>query len=464
MIPRLKPTLQAILLLIQFEKHNRAGVTDSVNTKSTRFYLYIILIAVLSLWIRFSYFKQTIIYNPVMKDAKNYVQYANNLIEYSTFSKSSGTISPKPDSFWAPGYPAFLATSIIIAKKLGINPYTVVMYSQVVLGVLISVLTLLLGRLFLSKAWSVLTAVLVSFSPHMISMGGYLLTETLFSFLLLAAIYSFSIAYDKKKWWIFIVSGLFFGLSYLVNPVMFFAPILLVLVAVCIFNSGKSKLSVSLKPKLITCLIVFFVIAGAWSLRNMISVQSGQPSGSSRLFTNMVIGSHSDFYDIWRANTRDPENPATKDFKTLNGSYSAFTRLLLGRVIQDPGHYAKWYLIDKPILLWSWNILIGKGDIFVYPVKVSLYDNSTIALATFLIMKSTHYFLFGFAVLGIMFLFKNTNSISHIPIFLYIILIYISAVYVVTQSEPRYSIPMRPEMYLCAVFFISKIVEYLKSK
>lgn len=435
-----------------------------MSPKNNHFYLYIILVAVLSFWIRISYFQQTIVYNPVMGDAWHYVQYAKNLVNHNTFSKDRDTSSPKPDSYWAPGYPAFIAASVMAAKKLGINAYQMVMYSQVVLGVLISVLTLLLGWLFLSKTWSVLAAVLVSLSPHMISLGGYLLTETLFSFLLLAAVYSFSIAYTDKKWWIFIVSGLFFGLSYLVNPVIFFAPILLVLLAGYIFSSGKSKLSVSFKSKLISCLIVFFLIVGAWSVRNVISVQSGQSSGSNRLFTNLVIGSHSAFYDIWRANTRNPNNPATKDFKILNGSYSAFTRLLSERIIHAPGHYAKWYLIDKPILLWSWSILIGQGDIFVYPVKVSIYDKSIIALATYLIMKSIHYLLFGFAVMGIFFLFKDTNLIPYIPIFIYITLIYISAVYAVTQSEPRYSIPLRPEMYLCAVFFISKTFEYLKSK
>ncbi len=195
----------------------------------------------------------------------------------------------------------------------------------------------------------------------------------------------------------------------------------------------------------------------------MINVQSGQSSSSNRLFKNLVIGSHSDFFDIYRANPRDPKNPATKDLKILNKSYSAFTGLLLKRFIQNPGHYAKWYLIDKPILLWSWDILIGQGDIFVYPVKVSFYDKSKIASATHLTMMSIHYWLFGFAIMGGILLFKSINSMPHTPIFLYITLIYVSAVYVVTQSEPRYSIPLRPEMYLCAVFFISKTFEYLKS-
>ena len=195
-----------------------------------------------------------------MGDAGSYVNYANNLVNYSTFSKSSGTSLPKPDSYWAPGYPAFIAASMIAANKLDTNSYLLVMYSQVALGVLISVLTLLLGQLFLSKTWSILAAVLVTFSPHLISMGGYLLTETLFSFLLLAAIYSFSFAFADGKWWIFAVSGLFFGLSYLVNPVMFFTPILIIFVTGYLLSSSNSELLVSLKPKLISCLIIFFLL------------------------------------------------------------------------------------------------------------------------------------------------------------------------------------------------------------
>lgn len=398
-----------------------------------------------------------------MGDASNYVQYANNLVDHGTFSKSHDTSDPMPDSFWAPGYPAFIAAAIWAEKITGIKAYTLIMYSQSVIGALVCVLSLLCARLFLGKMWSILAATLVAFSPHLISMGGYLLTETFFSFLLLASIYSLSIAFTQKKWWIFIISGVLFGLTYLVNPVVFFAPILLISATACIVAAGKDRFPVNLKLKLLSCLAFFFIIVGIWSIRNMISVPPGQSSSSKRLLINLVIGTHSNFFDIWRNNPRDPQNPATKDLKNLNESYIAFTDLLLKRIYQDPSHYAKWYLIEKPLLLWSWNILVGQGDIYVYPVKYSLYDRSGIAFITYIVMKSIHYWLFGLALTGILFLFKGINSQHHTPLFLYITLIYISTVYVVTQSEPRYSIPIRPEMYICAVFSISKISKYLHS-
>ncbi len=427
----------------------------------THFCFSLVFITVLSLWIRLSYFEEIVIDTPIRGDAAHYVQYANNLLEYKIFSKGRGNATPKPDAYWAPGYPVLIAISMVVGDKLNIDAYEFLMYLQIVLGVLTAVLTFLLGRLFLNRNWSIIPAILVSLSPHLISMGGYVLTETLFTFLILLAIYSFSIALINKSKLYFTISGLFFGFSYLVNPVMFFAPILLVIAVGVVSSSSENKEKTGIKHMLVFCLLSFFVVMGSWTVRNILNVPPSSSSSSERLLTNLVIGSHSNFYDVWRANPRDPNNPATKDEEALEGSYAAFASLLSERITHDPGHYAKWYLIDKPILLWNWNILIGQGDIYVYPVIVSLYQRSKLAIATYSIMKSLHYWLLGFAILGFFLLFKDAKS--EVPMFLYITLVYISAVYVVTQSEARYSIPLRPEMYLCAVFFVSKVFDYLKS-
>lgn len=435
-------------------------MTIAINKK---FFLYfsVIFITAISLWIRISYFQQTVIDIPVRGDAVSYVQYAKNIIQYGTFSKDKKS-PPTPDSYWAPGYPTFLAGVIIVGDISGIDSYQLAMYSQVVFGTLIAVLTLLLGRLFLNQYWSLLPSILVSLSPHLISMGGYLLTETLFSFLLLASIYTFSLAFGNKSRLLFSLSGLLFGLSYLVNPVMLFIPIFLAISAGLSYMMKGMKIKNICTNLLAPFLMIFLVIFASWFTRGMVNIPLGQASSSDRLLTNLIIGSHSDFFDFWRNNPRDKNNPATKDGQIINGSFSTFGKLMASRILDDPTHYAKWYLIDKPILLWSWNILFGQGDIYVYPTIISLYQRSRLSLISYSIMKSAHYWLYGCALLGFVFLFRANKHVPYIPIFLYITLIGISAIYVISQSEPRYSIPLRPEMYLCAVFFVYRLFSYTR--
>ena len=129
------------------------------------------------------------------------------------------------------------------------------------------------------------------------------------------------------------------------------------------------------------------------------------------------------------------------------------------RISKEPLLYLKWYLIDKPQLLLGWNITMGQGDIYVYPVKHSLYHHSKIAIATYSIMKQLHIFLIIFAFLAIFYAIKNKDLTTFLP---YILLIYVCMVYIATQSEARYSIPIRPVIYLCASFFLSNLLTTLK--
>ncbi|MFC1831019.1 ArnT family glycosyltransferase [Thermodesulfobacteriota bacterium] len=398
-----------------------------------------------------------------MGDAAQYVQYAKNLISHRTFSKDKGPSKPVSDSYWAPGLPAFIAINMIVGDRIGVDSYRLFMYAQILLGILTVMLTFVLGRMFLDPIWSLLASVLVGFSPHLISIGRCVLTETLFSFLLLAGIYSFSLGYIRRSRSAFCISGMVFGLTYLVNPVMFFTPILLTLTAYYLNKKNKNSQSIRFNLNMVFCLILFISIMSAWSFRNSINVPPDQPSSSDRLLTNLIIGSHSDFYEIWRADPIDPLNPATQDEQSIKGSYKKFAHTLSSRIVNNPGQYVKWYLVDKPILLWSWNIVTGQGDIYIYPVKSSLYHKSGIAKISYMAMKFSHYFLVGFGFFGIFFLLKNKGVANCIPAFLYITIIYISAVYIVTQAEPRYSIPLRPEIYLAATFFMSQLSQFRTS-
>jgi hypothetical protein len=144
-------------------------------------------------------------------------------------------------------------------------------------------------------------------------------------------------------------------------------------------------------------------------------------------------------------------------------SYETFFLELKGKVVEDPMGMLRWYLIGKPLQLWGWDILNGQGDIYVYDVLFSLYHISKPAMVSYSIMRSLHPWLVGFCLLGLIFALRESGTRKSIVLALYTTIISVGLVYVVTQSEPRYSVPLRPEMYIAASYFFWKVSGLLKS-
>ena len=155
-----------------------------VNPANKRKYTIIVV----GTGLRASYNANTRIVDPVRADAAYYLVYAYNLINHSTFSKDR-TAPPVPDSYWAPGYPVFLASVIKISELLETDAYTSILISQLLLGIGTLFICFLVAASFLPGYWSLLPPFLVAISPHLISTASYILTETLFGFLLILSLY-----------------------------------------------------------------------------------------------------------------------------------------------------------------------------------------------------------------------------------------------------------------------------------
>ena len=405
--------------------------------------------------LRLTYVTRTEVYVPIRADARNYCIYAQNLVNHKIFSKELSN-NPTPDSFWSPAYPTMLASILYV---FGIQHfYPAVLFTQALLGALTAGMVFAIGSFFLPLWAAAAAGVLTACSPHLISMGGYLLTETLFAFTLLLFLLTYMIAIKTEKSGHFITAGTLAGITYLVNPVIFFAPLLFA--GLFFFRMNINGLSSNnRKKKPITLFLVAFMVPWLlWSARCHLNVPATSPSSADRALINFIIGAHHDFFEIWRADPRDPANPAEIDKGKVNGSWSKFLTILARRILDNPGHYAYWYFYGKPKLLWSWDILTGQGDVYVYEVTTSWFQTSGFASIIHSIMKSIHWWLFFLSILGGFFLHKYRRSRSGDLIkIIYVCAIYVSAVYVVLQSEPRYSIPLRPLMYLCAMFGLWQI-------
>lgn len=440
------------------------GSTEqSMNSyQPSKFFVVSLLVCLLvsSVLIRAFYIKSTVIINPLSADALEYVKYGYNISHYNIFSKEYPSDNPSPDSFRSPGYPLLVALSFTLGGEK--RYYNLLLYSQALLGGLIPVMTYMTGILFLPFIWSMGAALLIAFNPHLISMTSYCLTETLFSFTLSASIllFLYSVRYNKR--YLFVISATMWGFSYLVNETALFLPYILAGTLLYMTNMFDFK---KIKTDIIIFIIIFSLFPAMWMLRNATQLSADAPRGNRRAIATMSHGAYPDFIyktDKYRyfQYREDPEQPA------FGSSFKTFVKILWQRIKQRPFAYLAWYLFQKPYYLWSWNILQGQGDIYVYPVSQSLYSISNIAA----ISKKTIYLLHplvlvfaftGIYLIGSKFFYKNRGSLQvrdKFPMIIFIVFLYYTLLYTVFAPWPRYSIPLRPIFYLCGLWAMHYLI------
>ncbi|QFU75307.1 hypothetical protein EY643_06380 [Halioglobus maricola] len=399
--------------------------------------------------LRFGYNEATVNATAIQADAASYVRYANNLLHHGVFSKQRAE-NPQPDSYWAPGYPAFLAALMIGGESLGLESYRLILAVQALLGVFTIYFTGLIAARLLPFGLALLPPALVALSPHLVAVGQNLLTETLFGFLIVAGLYFLIEGIYRQERGRLLAGGVVLALAWWVNPVsLLLAPALALAIVWYWFRKGEAPQHA---PVILAGVILPVVLtAGAWSMRNQIQVSASELTSADRLLTNLIIGMHSDFHAIWRVNKRDPSNPADIDRKEIDGDYAKFAERWAAKVTADPLGMLNWYLLEKPRVLWGWEVQIGFRDIYIYPIQYSLYDVSPVAGATYSVMRTLHLPLLVLGLLGVLVALGDRSSIT--PMILCITLLYITFVYLATQSDPRYSFPLRGPLYILAIYF-----------
>jgi 4-amino-4-deoxy-L-arabinose transferase-like glycosyltransferase len=190
----------------------------------------LVLILIAALAIRISLFlyvspKPMKLFTP---DSYGYDQIAVNLLQHGAFSTQ--TQQPlTPDLERTPGYPAMIAAVYALA---GHSPEAVILL-QLLLGVVIAGLTFYLAFLLGMSAWvGLLAAGYVAVEPVSAMTSNLLLTETMFTALLVAGILLLVLYWKSSRWrWLVIGAG-FFGLAALTRPVSQFLPLSLALIVV----------------------------------------------------------------------------------------------------------------------------------------------------------------------------------------------------------------------------------------
>jgi len=158
-------------------------------------------------------------------DAPEYLRLSENLVRHHVFSQDS--LPPyRPDIFRTPLYPLFLAVSRTILGTSLVWP--------LLLQLLLSLATVWLTRrlaleLGLGSLRSSLAALLVGLSPNLALLSVMLVTETLFTLLLVVTLLLLNRFRLHRRWLDLLAAGVCSGLLILTRPIATYFPLLVAL-------------------------------------------------------------------------------------------------------------------------------------------------------------------------------------------------------------------------------------------
>ena len=413
--------------------------------------LLLVLLLALSALVQATVVSRTQVNMPLRVDALDYFSYAVNLRQHGVYSMQrewmvDPSIKPVPDAVRVPGYPLLLA---LLQPRPAWDWLQMLGYLQSVLSVASVALVYLLGKRFLPASWALFAAALTAFCPSLVVMATYVLTETLFTFLMLAALLASAVAAGRPtRWPPALAAGLLWAASALVRPTTLLLPALLLLLVLLLPRLAAWRRSAAIG------LLAFALAMLPWTLRN----QSLPPSapGNNLTVKSVAHGSYPDFmYDGRRESfgypyRHDPGADArSRDWAGLGQALAADFRA-------HPWRMARWYLVGKPLAFLSWADP-QSWDIFIYAVNKSPYFDNPWLNRSWQLMSMLHAPLVALALVALLAAFLRPRALAmaegaSLPaaVLVALVLAYGIAMHMLVAPFPRYNVPFRPLIFLLA--------------
>ena len=418
----------------------------------------LLIIMAFGVSLRYQAFARSVVPDHPHGDAAKYFLYAYNLTNFGVYGYGNFTMLPadtdkevareqiQPDALNPPAYPLYL--SLFFGGE-----FSKIQSDRARLGqVLLSSLTILLAYASFSlfgRLYGLGVATLTALSPHLVNMNLFLLTETLFCFLLMASVWTISRTRKNSRLTLFLLIGLLLAMATMTRPwllgFLFVMPGYLFL----------SKLRFSIRQMVFVFLGVAIVIS-PWLVRN--TMLSGDAADPSQLIASIHHGMYPNMMyeeqkeSLGYAYKADPMSPE------LGQSFGTTLAEIARRAKAEPYKYAKWYLVGKIQSVLSWKIIAGADAIFVYHVDGSPYFELPKFYLSAYYMEKIHGILTVLALMGalIVWLPRELQRQSADNIFflraISLLILYFLAMHMVVAPYPRYSIPMRPVIYAMALY------------
>jgi 4-amino-4-deoxy-L-arabinose transferase-like glycosyltransferase len=419
------------------------------GTRPPLLLLSLLLVLVVAAHLRLRAANETELAPPLQGDSVQYVSMAFNLRHFGVVSTENtwavaDAVAPRPDALRAPGYPALLATLLPALPDQAFLRRALLL--QAALGVLTVWLGYLLARPLLARAGAVAVAALLAISPHLVSLGTSLLTETLFATVVTAfAVALVQAARSEQTLW-YLVAGVLLGVTALVRPTLQYLPIVLVPAIAWLATRARWRSAGAL-------VLGFALVFGPWLVRNQLATGS---TSDPTLVRNMFL--HGSYPDMMYAG-----RPETLGYPYRHDPAEASIRTpaqALGRIranfAADPAGTLRWYLVGKPIRLHEWDFVEGPGDVFVNTTRHSPYFVRPEFGITHRLMYWMHVPLMALGLVGMLLALAGARRRAGDPVARALALLGVSLAFVLLLHVAgfplaRYGVPFRALTYLFAM-------------
>ena len=420
------------------------------------------VLVVFALALRLEYQKETIMSGGLQPgfDSHTYYSAAYNLHYHGSYSIEPPSVqSPESRTDLAPGYPLFL--TLFFSEGQGWPAqYLRVRNVQVLFGTLLVLLTYLIARQSLAPPWALVAGLLTAISPHLISVETYILTESLFTLIMVLGVFVLLMAWKRELPALALFGGLLVAASAQVRSIGL--ALAFVLIPLLLFPSGPSSTS-SRKSRVLAAALA---LAGVWLV-----------GGAHRVFVEQTvlnsetIQEEPEFY----VTVSSPSQYLNSAVRPPNFMVAGQSHIFAENQDLDwkwpttmsfrdaPGAYLKWNLGWRVYYLWHFDNSYA-GDAYIYPMSRSGFTENAVLGFFHRTMRALHWPLFGLAAIApLLLLSRLRHGLSTRDRSLLMPLLgfaYFIGVLMVVSWLPRYSIPARPFSYILAAATLSWVVAW----
>lgn len=405
------------------------------------------LIVLLAVLIRAAFLLGLDVQTHIAGDINDYVHYAWNLGHHGVYSSAGPdtALAPPPDGFRPPGYPLFLLLCMWLGG-FGAAWLTWAHALQILASSATVLLVMLLGRTWMRPGPSLLSGALVALWPHHVVFASTLLSETLLGFSVVLAMWLASGAHERRSRAWAISAGVAFGYAALVNTLVILFPV--VVGGLLLANTSRRRLAAPF-------LLAFVALPASWWLLSP-GAGADAPGSVDRAAMNFVQGSWPQYHKAWQTQHDNAVSARIMDsigieVETMLEDKSAGLEAVGSRLAQEPGRNLRWYLLEKPWLLWDWDIRLGWHGIHFLPTTASPFESNPAMRILRKGLEMANPAIAALAALAILALARSLVLGRQPPfpaVVTALFLVYITALHTVLQAEPRYAIAYRPAQLL----------------